>query len=167
MTSSKSYPKAAVGLFTAILTLACSPIWGVRFFVNHDGSAHLYTSYLMLELIKKNRFFSDTFGLNSLAVPNSSGHWITAGFLTVLPPEIVTKTILTLTLAMFASAVVWLRWRVDGRSELLVTILFAFAVGTSGAWAAQAKQLMRSRRRWRRSRKHSENGQTPGSFICS
>lgn len=120
--------------FIVILGVICSPIWGVKYFVNQDGSGHLYTSYVMLELLRGNTFFANVFVLNSLAVPNSSGHWLMAGLLTFLSPILVTKVILTLTIALFATAIVWLRARTAGDEDLYLTILFAFAVGSNWLW---------------------------------
>jgi len=127
-------PLKVAALFILVLSVLCSPIWGVRYFVNQDGSGHLYTSYVIDELIRGNSFFSSAFAFSSFAVPNSSGHWLMAGLLTFLAPEIVTKVVLSLTLAVFAGAVVCLRVWTAGRSELGLTVLFAFVIGANWLW---------------------------------
>jgi hypothetical protein len=120
--------------FTSLLTIICCPVWAVRYFINQDGSGHLYTSYVMLELLKGNGFFADNLALNSFAVPNASGHWIMAGLLAFVPPLIVTKIIITLTLALFAAAIVWLRYCTAGAKDIGITLLLAFAIGFNWLW---------------------------------
>jgi hypothetical protein len=120
--------------FTFLLAIICSPVWAVKYFINQDGSGHLYTSYVMLELLRGNGFFAENFALNSFAVPNASGHWLMTGLLAFIPPLIVTKIIITLTLALFAAAVVWLRYRTAGDQDIGITLLLAFAIGFNWLW---------------------------------
>jgi hypothetical protein len=126
--------KNAGFLFLGNLAFICSPIWGVSRFVNHDGSGHLYTSYVMLKILAGDDFFSRVFTFNSFAVPNSTGHWLMVALLALFSPVVVTKLVLTLTLALFAAAVVWLRYRTAGTENIYITILFAFAIGSNWLW---------------------------------
>ena len=121
-------------LFAALLILVCAPVWGVTYFINQDGSGHVYTSFVILRLLAGDPEFTKIFSLNSFAVPNASGHWLMAGLLTILSPVVVTKVIITATLGLFAGSVVWLRIRTAGPSDLTLTILLAFAVGFNWLW---------------------------------
>ena len=70
-------------LFAALLILVCAPVWGVTYFINQDGSGHVYTSFVILRLLAGDPEFTKIFSLNSFAVPNASGHWLMAGLLTI------------------------------------------------------------------------------------
>ena len=121
-------------MFALLLVLICSPVWCVRYFINQDGSGHVYTAFVMLRLLAADPSFTGVFSLNSFAVPNASGHWLMAGLLTFLSPVIVTKSIITITLGAFAASIVWLRYRTAGPSDLSLTTLLAFAVGFNWLW---------------------------------
>ena len=121
-------------LFAVLLILICSPVWSVSYFINQDGSGHVYTAFVMLRLLSGDPLFSSVFSLNSFAVPNASGHWLMAGMLTLLSPVTVTKLIITLTLGLFAASIVWLRYRTAGANDLALTTLLAFAVGFNWLW---------------------------------
>ena len=121
-------------LFAVLLILICSPVWSVSYFINQDGSGHVYTAFVMQRLLTGDPLFSSVFSLNSFAVPNASGHWLMAGMLTFLSPVTVTKLIITLTLGLFAASIVWLRYRTAGANDLALTTLLAFAVGFNWLW---------------------------------
>jgi hypothetical protein len=118
----------------AAFAVVISPVWGVRYFVNHDGSSHLYAAHVIHELIVGNSFFENVFTLNTLAVPNSSGHWLIAALVSVLSPVLVTKVMMTLTLGAVVASIMWLRRSVEGGSEPLLTVLLAFSIGTNWLW---------------------------------
>src|SRR5688500_17316310 len=103
-----SRPKYRIsGFFLFLLIFLFALVWSLEFFINQDGSAHMYSSFIMLELIKGNQNFAGIFAFNSIAVPNSSGHWLMALLLNVFSPFIVTKIIVTLTFAGFVAAIGW------------------------------------------------------------
>ncbi|MER3632448.1 MAG: hypothetical protein C4325_10045 [Blastocatellia bacterium] len=110
------------------------PIFSVVYFTNNNGSGHLYIAYVMRELLAGNELFSRFFECNSLAVPNSTGHWIIAGLLGFTSPQIATKLMLAITfLAYFASAL-YLRHQIQGvRSRTLAT-LFAALMALNWFW---------------------------------
>ena len=88
----------------------------------------------MLQLLQGNTFFSDVFAFNSLAVPNSSGHWLMAGLLTIFSPEIVSKITITICFALFTASVIWLRAATAGREDLEVVTAFAVAIAFNWLW---------------------------------
>lgn len=110
------------------------PVFSVRYFTNNDGSGHLYIAYVMRQLLAGNDLFSRYFELNSIALPNSTGHWIIAGLLGVASPEIVTKLMLAITfLAIFSSAL-YLRYQIRvGQCKTLATI-FAALLSLNWFW---------------------------------
>lgn len=116
--------------YILLIAFCCFPIWSVEFFINQDGSPHLYNAYLMIELINRNPFFSEIYAFNSIPVPNQSGHWLLAFLLLFFSPAICTKIIVTFIFAGFVSSVGWLRWQAarfnDIKTSLLLGAVFAF-----------------------------------------
>lgn len=117
-----------------LLIVTCSPIWGVKYFVNQDGSAHLHGASLMLDLIRGNPEVSQYLTLNSFAIPNASGHWILTVLLLIFSPFIATKIIVTLTYILFVCAVGWLRFKTVGREGLYTSLLIGAVIGFNWLW---------------------------------
>lgn len=120
--------------FLLLISIGCSAIWGVEFFINHDGSAHLYNAYLMAELLRGNSAVSNFYALNSLSIPNSTGHWFLALLLQFFSPPTATKLIVTILYAGIVAAVGWLRIMTVGRSGLKTSLLFGATLGFNWMW---------------------------------
>jgi hypothetical protein len=121
-------------LFFLVVLIACSPIWGVGYFINQDGSPHLYNAYLMGELLNGNPHFLPFFEFNSISVPNSSGHWLLVAMLQFFSPFVVTKLIVTFTYAAFVATIVWLRFKTAGHDCLKTSLLIGAALGFNWMW---------------------------------
>lgn len=122
-------------LFFLILIISTSlPIWTVDYFINQDGIAHAYNSYLMLELIKGNPLITDFFAFNSISIPNSSGHWLMVFLLNFFSPYTVTKLMQILTFAGIVAAAGWLRWQTNGRDGLITSLLLGAVVAFNWLW---------------------------------
>ncbi|HEY0458459.1 MAG TPA: hypothetical protein VGC97_04855 [Pyrinomonadaceae bacterium] len=117
-----------------LIVFCCCPVWAVRYFINQDGSAHLYSSFLMLELLKGNPAANELFAFNSLSLPNSSGHWLMVLLLNFLSPFAVTKIIVTLTFAGFVASIGWLRLKTAGTEGLKTSFLIGAAIGFNWLW---------------------------------
>lgn len=122
--------------FLILVAFACSPIWGVEYFINQDGSAHVHSAYLMLELLKGNPSITEVYALNSISIPNSSGHWLLVFLLNFFNPFVVTKIIVTLTFAGFVAAFGWLRWQTVGTEGLKTSLLIGAVMGFNWLWLA-------------------------------
>lgn len=120
--------------YILIIVIVCSPVWGVEYYVNQDGSPHLYNAYLMSELLKENARFAAFYDFNSVAVPNSSGHWLLVLLLQFFSPFLVTKLIVTLTFAGFVASIGWLRYKTAGASDLKTSLLIGAALGLNWMW---------------------------------
>ena len=120
--------------FLLLIAFCCAPIWAVEYFINQDGSAHLYSSYIMLELLKGNPVFGEVFAFNSISIPNSSGHWLMVLLLNIFSPFVVTKIMVTLTFAGFVAAVGWLRLKTVGFEGLKTSLLIGAALGFNWLW---------------------------------
>ncbi len=120
--------------FLILIAVACSPVWSVEYFINQDGSGHLYSSSLMLEILRGNPTISHFYAFNSVSVPNSSGHWLLVLLLIFFQPFVVTKIIVTLTFAAFVASCGWLRWKVVGLDGLKTSLLLGAAIGFNWLW---------------------------------
>ena len=120
--------------YLLLIGFCCFPIWTVEFYVNQDGSAHLYNAYLIDELLKNNSSFKELFSLNYFFIPNQTGHWLIAFFLLIFSPAAVTKIIVTFTFAAFVAAVGWLRLQVAGARNLATSLLLGAVLGFNWMW---------------------------------
>jgi hypothetical protein len=122
-------------LIPLVLTIVfLSPIWLVERFVVQDASAHVNTSFVMIELLKGNAFFTEFYEFNSLFVPNSSGHWIMVALLQIFSPFIVTKIMMSLTFIILPASVVWLRRQVVGGEGSITTFLIGCTIAFNWFW---------------------------------
>ena len=134
MKFSLSYNLRLLIFFFILIAVCCSPIWGVEYFLNQDGSGHIYSASLIIEILKNNPFFTKYFAINLVPVPNSSGHWILVFLLQFFSPFVVTKIIVTITFAGFVAAVGWFRYQTVGREGLKTSLLIGAAMGFNWLW---------------------------------
>ncbi len=119
------------GFYLFLIIFACLPIWSFEFYINQDGSPHLYNAYIILQLLQDNASFSQIYSLNQVPIPNLSGHWLLMFLLTVFSPFIVTKIFVTFCFAAFVSAIGWLRWQTVGREGMMTAFLLGAASRSS------------------------------------
>lgn len=128
-------PNIRLAIFYIILIVfTCLPIWSVDYFINQDGSGHVYTAFLMFELLKQNPEISQFYVFNSISIPNSSGHWLLVLLLQFFPAFTVTKIFVTLTYALFVAAAGWLRFQTAGRAGVKTSFLIGAATGFNWLW---------------------------------
>ncbi|MBS1793984.1 MAG: hypothetical protein JSS81_09025 [Acidobacteria bacterium] len=127
--------KSTLIFFLLLVVIAVLPVWSVDYFINQDGSGHLYGSYLILEIFRKTPETLRFFALNSISIPNSSGHWLLAFLLLFFNPFLTTKIIVTLTFAGFVAAAGWLRQKTaPGAEGLKTSLLFGAVLGFNWLW---------------------------------
>jgi hypothetical protein len=128
------FPRASALLFAVLIAAVALPIFSVGKFVNLDGTAHLHSASIMLDLIRSNSSASGPFALNPVPVPNSAGHWLQVLLLTAFSAFTTTKLTLVLIYAAFVGSIVWLRFAVQGTRSLNAAILFAGIIGLNWLW---------------------------------
>jgi hypothetical protein len=111
-----------------------SAIWGIRWFVTQDGPAHLYNTHIIARSLGSNSPFAAFYGVRWEAVPNWSGHLVTAALVSLLPPWAAGSAITTLTLVGFAASIVWLRAHVTGASGLSLASVLAVLLSLNFPW---------------------------------
>ena len=128
-------------IYLLIVGVACSPVLGVATFVHQDGLPHLYNAWLMSEMLKGNGLFLELFRFNSIAVPNSSGHWLMVGLLQILPPTVVTKFMVVFCFGGLVACIAWLRVRTaglrpEGSGGLVTSMLIGAVLAFNWMWLA-------------------------------
>src|ERR1044071_9644568 len=135
MISLRSPNLGAIVLYLLIVAGVTSPIWCIQDFAVQDGSAHVYNAFLMSELTLNASLANSQLTLNTLTVPNSSGHWALALLLQLFSAINAVKVMLILTYALFVAAIAWLRIRTAGSDALTTTLLLGAALGTNFFWS--------------------------------
>jgi hypothetical protein len=121
-------------VFIFLSLFACAPIWGVRYFINQDGSGHVHGAWMMIELMRGNPRFTDLFQFNFIFFPDVAGHWLMALLLLFVSAFTATKMMMTLTYIGLVAAVGWLRWCTVGRQGLLTSFLIGGALAFNWLW---------------------------------
>jgi hypothetical protein len=138
--SSPEVPRTglAVGCFVALLALlpALSAIWVVPCFVTQDGPAHVYNAHILLESLRlgPDSPFASVYQPRWRPLPNLGGHLVLMGLLVGLPAQATDRAMTSLSLVGFALAILWLRWRVVGRSGLLGSAILAGLLAINMPW---------------------------------
>ena len=119
----------ALTVYFLLVVAGCAPVWSVEYFIQQDGSAHVYNAYLMGQIVRDSASVHYV-ALNSIAVPNSSGHWLLACMLQFVGGFTATKMIATLVFAGFTAVGGYLsrKTSVNGCVELgfLIGAVLAF-----------------------------------------
>ena len=126
--------RSGVLVLAAALVPILGAVWGVRWFVTQDGSAHLYNAYIIAKSLGPNSPFAAYYTVHWEALPNWSGHIVTAAAVSLMPAWAAGSAITTLTLVGFAASIVWLRLRVAGPSGLPVASTLAVLLSLNFPW---------------------------------
>ncbi len=121
-----------------ILAIALGPalgaIWAFPGFVTQDGPAHLYNASVLAASFDPASPLRDTFAVRWEPLPNWAGHLVLMGWLRVLPPRAADRAMTTTTLVVFATALVWLRWKVAGERGLAAAAVLAVVLALNITW---------------------------------
>ena len=135
MEAATSFRREWIIAYIALIFIGCAPIWCVDYFVQQDGSAHIYNSYMM-GLILRGDPSAAYLALNTLAVPNSTGHWLLAFMLQFVGPFAATKLIATFTFAGMTASAGWLRWKTVGSGGVIPSMLIGATLAFNWMWLA-------------------------------
>ncbi len=128
------FTKQNIIILSVISILVCVPIWSFDYFLTQDGSAHLYSAYVIGEILKNNEFYTSILELNHLSTPNSSTHFIFALLLKIFPTLVLTKLTATVTLLSLPVSLTWLRYSTNGKRDLTLTFLYGLAISFNIFW---------------------------------
>ena len=126
--------RSGVLVLIATLVPVLGAVWGIRWFVTQDGSAHLYNAHIIASSLGPNSPFAAYYVVRWEALPNWSGHLVTAALVSLMPAWAAGPAITTLTLVGFAVSIVWLRMRVTGPSGLSLASVLAVLLSLNFPW---------------------------------
>src|SRR5271166_522085 len=124
----------ALAIFCASLAPALAAIWAVPWFVPQDAPAHVYNAQILAWSFKPDSPFRDVYRVTWQPIPNWAGPLTLAALVAILPAWVADRIMTSLTLAAFAAAVFWLRWRLAGVRGLGVAALMASLLAMNMAW---------------------------------
>jgi hypothetical protein len=119
------------------LAPALAAIWTVSWFVTQDGPAHIYNAQILAQsLVQEERFapLRQVYSVRWQPIPNWAGPMSLALLLTWLPAWLADRIVTSVTLAGFALAVFWLRWRVAGGRGLRVAAIVCALLAMNMLW---------------------------------
>ncbi len=125
----------AVVTLGLVLLPALAAVWWVPWFITQDGPAHLYNAEVIADSLSGRSTFAGYYQVRWELLPNWAGHLLAAaGLLTGLPARVVDRALMTLTLAGFATSILWLRGRVAGTEGAKLAALIAALVALNVTW---------------------------------
>jgi hypothetical protein len=133
-------PKWSIAMLGAVLVPAVSAIWLVPWFVTQDGPAHVYNAQILVAsigsggVIESLSPWHDVFTVRWQPIPNWSGSLLLAALVAYLPEWLADRIMTSATLVGFASAILWLRYRVAGARGLPVAALISALLSLNMAW---------------------------------
>jgi hypothetical protein len=126
--------RSGILVLAAGLLPILAAVWGVRWFVTEDGPAHLYNAHIIAKSLGPNSPFAAYYTVRWVALPNWSGHLLTAAVVSLMPAWAAGPFITTLTLLGFAVSIIWLRVRIAGLSGLPVASILAVLLSLNFPW---------------------------------
>jgi len=109
-------------------------VWTTPGFVTQDGPAHVYNAQILAWSFDPRSPFRSVYRIDWQPIPNWAGHLALAGLVAALPAWVADRIMTSVTLAGFAAATLWLRWRVAGASGLRVAALLSALLAMNFTW---------------------------------
>jgi hypothetical protein len=124
----------ALAIFCASLAPALAAVWAVPWFVPQDAPAHVYNAQVLAWSFRSDSPFRDVYTVRWRPIPNWAGPLTMAGLVAIFPAWLADRIMTSLTLAAFAAAVFWLRWRLAGVRGLGAAALLASLLAMNMMW---------------------------------
>lgn len=115
--------------YIVIALLHIVPLWSVRYLPTGDGPTHVYNAWVLHELLSGDAppNIERAYRVDWTPHPNWAGHALMASFMTVVPPLVAEKLLLTLTLALLFIGAWRLCTAVDPRGDVYAFFIFPIA----------------------------------------
>ena len=122
-------------LFWLLLAAHLLPLWSHRYFLTADGPAHLYNAWLLKAmLLRPSSAAHQLLAFNINPEPNYLSHMLLGGLLTVLPPWLADKLVLTLYVAGLPLALRYLLRALQPDAAWLAVLGFPLIYSVVLAW---------------------------------
>lgn len=93
--------------YSALVAAALVPIWSSRYFPTIDGPSHVYNAWVLQQLVRGNHLVAQWYAIDWRPNPNWSGHVVMALLMTIFPPVVSEKLLVSGIVALFGIAM-WL-----------------------------------------------------------
>jgi hypothetical protein len=115
-------------LYGAMVVIALAPIWSVHYLPTQDGPSHLYNSWLLRELVYRDGgVVAQSFRIDWRPHPNWIASVVMALLMSVVPPLIAEKLLVTGIVVLFLTAV-WTYSGEEGQPYAFFAFPFAYNV---------------------------------------
>lgn len=121
-------------VFGAFALPMLAAIWGLSGFVVQDSPLYLYNSHIMLESFKSASPFQPYFALEWTPLPYWGAYAVLMALMPVLPARAADQVLMTLTSVGFATALMWLRWRVSGWQSMAIVAPVSIVLSINILW---------------------------------
>src|SRR3954447_7853707 len=113
-------------LYLGLAILSLAPIWAASYLPTADGPSHVYNSWVLHELVAgKAGVVSQWYAVDWRPHPNWTGHAVLALLMTVFPPLIAEKLLVSGIVLLFLYAV-WRYAGEEGRPYAFIAFPFAY-----------------------------------------
>ena len=115
-------------LYLGLAIVALAPIWSAAYLPTVDGPSHLYNSWVLKELVRGNHgIVSEWYAVDWRPYPNWSGHVVLALLMTIVPPVIAEKLLLSGIVLLFLYGIWLFAGAVDESRRPFAFVAFPFA----------------------------------------
>lgn len=121
-------------VFGLLVLPVLAAIWCVPWFVTQDGPLHLLNAHIMAELLKQPTTFDGLYAVRWDPLPYWAAHLCLTGLMSLFSERTADRILMTLTSMGFASAMVWLRWRVAGWEGMWAIAPLAVLLSLNNLW---------------------------------
>jgi hypothetical protein len=118
----------------ALLLPVVVAIWTIPGFTTQDGPTHLYNAWILARSFDAESPYEPYYLVQWRLLPNWAGHLALASLLRVLDPWTADRLIMTVVLAGFACAIVWVRLLVCGATAIPGACLLAAILALNFPW---------------------------------
>lgn len=115
-------------LYLGLALVALAPIWSTTYLPTVDGPSHVYNSWVLKELVRGNHgIVSEWYAVDWRPNPNWSGHAVMALLLTMVPPLIAEKLLVSGIVLLFLYGIWLFAGAVDEARRPFAFLAFPFA----------------------------------------
>lgn len=109
-------------------------IWSLPGFFVQDSPLYLYNSHIMLESFRSSSPFHQYLALEWTPLPYWGAYALLMALMPIIPARAADQVLMTLTSVGFASALMWLRWRVAGWQGASLVAPLAIVLSINILW---------------------------------
>ena len=126
--------RRGLAVFASLILPVLAAIWFVPWFMTQDGPLHLLNAHIMGELLRTESPLGQLYAVRWDPLPYWGAHMCLTGLMSLLSDRTADRILMTITSVGFASAIVWLRYRVAGWDGLAIVAPLAVILSLNMLW---------------------------------